>query len=76
MFAPPSLNRTDLADRLAQNFTGNQKERWLGLSTSSAPPSVVPPDPDTEKLPSLEQRREKHVQNRARLVIESRIEPG
>ena len=66
----PSFSRTYLSDKLALNFIGNQRERWLEFSTSSTPPSVVPPDPDADtRLPSLEERRGKFVQNRARCEL-------
>lgn len=66
MLVAPSFSRTHLSERLALNFKGNQRERWLDFSTSSAPPSVVPHDPDMDtRLPSLEERRGKFAQNRA-----------
>lgn len=68
MLAAPSFNRTYLSETLALNFTGNQRKRWLELSTSSAPASVVPPDRDADKPLLLEQRREQVVENRARSV--------
>ena len=68
MLAAPSLSRTYLSEQLALNFTGDQRNRWLQLSTSDRSPSVVPPDPDPERPPSLEERRERLVDNRARSV--------
>lgn len=72
MLAAPSLSRTYLSESLALNFKGNQRKRWLELSTSSAAPTVVPPDPDTDKLPSPQEIRERHIQNRARFVAKVR----
>lgn len=68
MLAAPSLNRSYLTEQLALNFTGDQRDRWLQLSTSNGPVSVVPPDPDPERPLSLEERRERLVENRARSV--------
>lgn len=68
MRTAPSFSRTYLSEYLALNFTGDQKKRWLELSTSSIPPSVVPPDRDTDRPLSLEEMREKVVENRARSV--------
>lgn len=62
MFCPPSISRSYLSEALALGFEDGQRERWLELSTSSTPPSKVPPGP------MKYEKKEEHVENRARSV--------
>ena len=68
MVSTPPLHRSHLTDAIALRFRGSQRERWQEMCASATITSTMAPDPDRESPPSSQQKREVHVQNRARWV--------
>lgn len=70
MHYAPSFHRSYLSETLGQRLGANQREKWLEFASSSISPSKKPVDPaEATRLPTLQEKRERHISNKARSVL-------